>query len=273
MTVPVRFRIIGAGRAGGSLGLALARAGWERHPDLGRGDDPTDAADDVDLLVIAAPDASVREIATAVRPDPRTVIAHLAGSLGLDVLGDHARPAAIHPLVSLPDPETGARRLASGAWFAVAGDPLVQRAVTDLGGRFLNIADGDRTVYHAAAAVASNHLVALLGQVERLAARIGVPLDAYLDLVRASVDNVAELGPAAALTGPVARGDWDTVARHLHGLPADERATYRALAAEAARLAGRTLPPDGSPAVERLAPPRPGRGHDDHDAGGGPAAP
>jgi predicted short-subunit dehydrogenase-like oxidoreductase (DUF2520 family) len=86
--------------------------------------------------------------------------------------------------------------------------------------------------------VASNHLVALLGQVERLAADAGVPFDAFLPLVRATLDNVDELGPARALTGPVARGDRGTIARHLDALDEDEVDAYLALAREAARLAG-----------------------------------
>jgi predicted short-subunit dehydrogenase-like oxidoreductase (DUF2520 family) len=98
------------------------------------------------------------------------------------------------------------------------------------------VADADRAAYHAAAAIASNHLVALLGQVERVAARAGVPLEAYLDLVRVTLDNVAEMGPAAALTGPVARGDWATVERHRAALPADELVAYDAMVAAARRL-------------------------------------
>ena len=96
----------------------------------------------------------------------------------------------------------------------------------------------DRVRYHAAACVASNHLVALLGQVERLAAHAGVPFEAFLPLVTGTVENVDELGPAGALTGPVARGDDETVARHVDALPDDERDTYEALVREARRLAG-----------------------------------
>jgi predicted short-subunit dehydrogenase-like oxidoreductase (DUF2520 family) len=90
--------------------------------------------------------------------------------------------------------------------------------------------------------VASNHLVALAGQVERLAAAADVPFDAFLPLMRASLDAVAAMGPAAALTGPVARGDVATVAAHLAALDGDERAAYVALALEALRLAGRDDP-------------------------------
>ena len=92
-------------------------------------------------------------------------------------------------------------------------------------------------VYHAAACVAANHVVALMGQVERLAAAIAVPREAYGELTRAAVDNAVSLGAAEALTGPAARGDDATIARHLSHLPADERASYEAMMREARRLA------------------------------------
>lgn len=245
MTVAVRFRVIGAGRAGRSLASALVGAGWSHLGFLGRHDDPSSALDGVDLLVIATPDDVIASVATAIDPDDRAVVAHLAGSLGLDVLAPHRRTAALHPLVSLPDPEVGATRLASGAWFAVAGDSLAQRAVADLGGRWFEVSDADRGSYHAAAVVASNHLVALFGQVERIADGIGVPAEAYLDLARATLANVAEMGAVAALTGPAARGDWATLVRHLAALDPEEHDAYRALAAAARRLvADDGLPPD-----------------------------
>ncbi len=245
MTVAPRLRVIGPGRAGSALALALGRAGWEVVGLLGRGDPVVGALDGTDLLVVATGDGSVAEVAAGVEPSDRAVIAHLAGSLGLDALGSHLRRGALHPLVALPSAELGASRLAGGAWFATAGDPLVDLAVADLGGRRFTVDDGDRAAYHAAAAMASNHLVALLGQVERIAAPLGIPAAAFTDLAQATLDNVVELGPAQALTGPVARGDWDTVARHLAAIDPSERAAYRALAEAARRLvADDGLPPD-----------------------------
>jgi len=158
-------RVIGPGRAGTALTRALAAAGWEVAAPVGRHDDPAGAAEGVDLLVVSTPDAAIATTAGAVVPVPSTVVAHLAGSLGLDVLAPHARRAALHPLVSIATPSTPLR----GAWFAVAGDPLVQRVVADLGGRTVAVADDDRAAYHAAACIASNHLVGLLGHVERVA--------------------------------------------------------------------------------------------------------
>ncbi|MEO6628974.1 MAG: DUF2520 domain-containing protein [Aquihabitans sp.] len=245
MTVAPRVRIIGPGRAGRSLASALASAGWAVAPLVGRGDETHTAANGVDLLVVATPDTAIASVAAKVEPDPRTVVAHLAGSLGLEVLAPHQRVAALHPLVSLPDAEVGATRLATGAWFAVAGDPIVQRVAADLNGRCFEVADQDRAAYHAAAAIASNHLVALLGQVERIAGAIGVPVEAYLDLARDTLDNVSAMGAAAALTGPVARGDWDTVVRHLAALDPSEHDAYLALAAAARRLVDGTGLPAG----------------------------
>ena len=225
------------------MAAALADVGWQVRPILGRASTAAEvsaAASDVDLVLIATPDAQVDAVAAAIESTDTAAIAHLAGSLGLDVLAPHPRPAALHPLVALPDAEVGARRLLAGAWFAVAGDPLARQVVDDIGGQALEVADEDRAAYHAAAVVASNHLVALLGQAERIASTAGVPFGALMDLVKATVENVDELGPAAALTGPAARGDTDTIQRHLDAIAPEERAAYEALAQQARRLAGRS---------------------------------
>lgn len=234
------LRVIGPGRAGLSVSRALAARGWETREPVGRGDDASDAADGVDLLVIATPDAVVGEVAASVRPVSSTVVAHLSGSLGLDVLIAHPRRAALHPLVAMPDPERGAEALA-GSWFAVAGDPLVREVVALLGGHCVEVDDSKRAAYHAAACIASNHLVGLLGQAERVAASAGVPFEAYHALVRSTVESVERLGPAAALTGPVSRGDWATIEGHLDALAEDERDAYCAGVALAGRLAGREV--------------------------------
>lgn len=255
--------LVGPGRAGMAVAVALRARGRRvvavagRAPDapstragadrLGaRIADVADVGAAADLLVLATPDAAVPDVAAlavAALP-PGALVVHLAGSLGVGAFDAAAarradvRFGALHPLVSLPSAELGAARLA-GAWCAIAGDPDVIELATELGMSPFAVDDATRPAYHAAAAVAANHLVALLGQVERLARATGVPFEAFLPLVRSAVDNVAALGPLAALTGPVARGDVGTVAAHLRALPADERCGYRALAAEALRLAGR----------------------------------
>jgi predicted short-subunit dehydrogenase-like oxidoreductase (DUF2520 family) len=230
------FRVIGAGRAGGALERALGASGsWRALPALGRTDDLSGAARDVDLLVVATPDRAVADVAGMVTPIGATVVAHLSGSLGLDALEPHPRRAAIHPLMTMPDAEIGAAKLV-GSWFAIAGDPLVAEVVAALRGRSFTVDEDRRAIYHAAACVASNHVAALLGQVERLAAEAGVPFDAFFDIVRATVDNCAELGPRRAITGPAARGDDETIARHRAAIDPRELATYDAMVIEIRRL-------------------------------------
>jgi predicted short-subunit dehydrogenase-like oxidoreductase (DUF2520 family) len=230
------LRVVGAGRAGRSLAAALsATPDWELAGLLARGDDVTRAAHDVDLLVLAVPDDAIAPVARSVEPVPTTVVAHLAGSRGLDELAPHSRRAALHPLMTLPDEVRGAEAL-RGAWFAVAGDDIVGDVVRSLDGRSFAVADEQRALYHAAACVAANHLVALMGQVERLAGAAGVPFAAFFDIARAALRNTELLGPAAALTGPAARGDWDTIRRHLDAMPDDERAAYESLVEQARRL-------------------------------------
>src|SRR5205807_1583589 len=138
------FRLIGPGRAGRSFATALSNVGWGLAGTLGRHDDLRTAARGVDVLVIATPDEAVASVSAAVDPSPTTVVLHLAGSLGLDVLYPHPRRASVHPLVTLPEPEAGAVRLRAGGFFAVAGDPLALDLVAALGGQPLAVPDDAR---------------------------------------------------------------------------------------------------------------------------------
>ena len=235
----ILVRVIGAGRAGRSFAKAIDDLDdFDVLEMRGRGVPIVDAANDVDLVLITTPDGAIGDVASAIEPGS-AVVAHVAGSLGLDVLAPHDRRAALHPLMSLPDPELGAERL-RGGWFAVAGDPIVTQLAESLGGRVFTIDDEDRALYHAAAAVASNHLVALLGHAERIGSAVGVPSEALLGLAVGSAQNAVAVGPAAALTGPVARGDETTLVAHLEAIGQRtplELATYQAMLAEARRLA------------------------------------
>ena len=236
------FNLIGDGRAGGSLRAALVELGWECATVYRRGDALAAAARDVDVCIIATPDEVIQSVATEIEPDG-AVLMHLSGALGLDVLAPH-RAAGLHPLVSLVNPMLGAAQLRS-AWFAVAGDPIATELAAELSGQSFPVADADRARYHAAAVIASNHFVALLGQVERLAVDLGIPFDVFVPLVQGSLDNVVEVGPAAALTGPAARGDMDTIAAHRAALSEhhpNELAAYDALVERAIRLRGNDNP-------------------------------
>jgi len=218
------IRIVGAGRAGGSFAAALREVGHVVDGPLDRDAPLGAAASGVELLILAVPDDEIDQVAAAVDPDEGCVVCHLSGSLGVDVLAPHTRRGSMHPLVPLPNAEIGRARLRDGVTIAVAGDPLVASVAASLGARLVEVADGDRARYHAAASIAANHVVALLGQVERIAARVGLPVEAFLGLTR------------AALTGPAARGDWATIARHLEALDPAERAAYGAGVALALEL-------------------------------------
>ena len=250
-------RIVGSGRAGRSLAAALADAGHEVRGVLAHGDDLAPAAGGVEVLVLATPDAAVAEVARAVTPVASTVVLHLSGALGLDALAPHPRRASLHPLVPLPTPEVGRVRLRSGITFAVAGDPVAAELARSLDGTVLEVPEEHRAAYHAAACIAANHVVALMGQVERVARQAGLGLDAFVGLTRAALTDAAELGPAAALTGPAARGDDSTLERHRRVLDPAELPGYEAGVALARRLAAQAPPPAGAPAAAPAAPPAP----------------
>ena len=260
---PRAVALVGPGRAGTAVALALAGRGWRPVAVAGRSlDSPStravaarlaapavevaDAGREADVVIVATPDAAIAEAAATLAPALRAgaLVVHLSGAStrheldGVLLSRPDVEVGSLHPLQSLPTADIGRKRLA-GSWCAVDGTPRVEKLALTLGMRPFRVDAADRVRYHAAACVASNHLVALLGQVERLAAHAGVPFDAFVPLVRGTVENVETLGPAAALTGPVARGDFETVARHLDELPDDERAAYRALVIEAGRLAAR----------------------------------
>jgi predicted short-subunit dehydrogenase-like oxidoreductase (DUF2520 family) len=232
--------------------MAALRAvgGYEVLGALGRDDVVSDAAVGADVVVIATPDAAVAATAAAIDPVATTVVLHLSGSLGLDVLGRHPRRGGLHPLVPLPDPDRGAVRLRSGVAFAVAGDPVARSMALALGGQVVEVDDRSRAAYHAAASIAANHVVALMGQVERVAGEAGLPLAVFSGLVGAALEDAMALGPAAALTGPAARGDWETIARHravLAGMAQgpSELDAYDAMVDQARRLVD-----DPAPVVE-----------------------
>lgn len=248
--MPERCVVVGTGRAGGSFARALADVGWTVRSLAARPlvdgvatDLDSFDVESADLVLIAVADGAISTVAEAL-PATSGVVVHVSGACGLDVLVPHRRIGSIHPLMSLPDAEVGAARLVDHCTFAVDGDPLVRDVVASLGGRSVDVPESKRALYHATAAIAANHLTALCAQVERLADDVGVPVDAYWKLMETTFANIADVGAAAALTGPAARGDWETVRAHRAALPHEERLLYTALFAAAAELGGSSPPGD-----------------------------
>jgi predicted short-subunit dehydrogenase-like oxidoreductase (DUF2520 family) len=210
---PLRVGIVGSGRVGTALARALRDAGAGVEGPVGRGERPVGC----DAIVLCVPDseiASAAEVVTAAAP----LVGHTSGATPLSALAHAGVPGfGLHPLQSFAHP--GVRFEGAGA--AVAGTtPEALAFATSLaerlGMRPFEIDDDGRAAYHAAASVASNFLVTLEAAAETIAAGAGLdPADArelLMPLVRQTVENMAELGPERALTGPVARGDEETVA-------------------------------------------------------------
>ncbi|HEX2102106.1 MAG TPA: Rossmann-like and DUF2520 domain-containing protein [Solirubrobacteraceae bacterium] len=208
--------IVGRGRMGPALARALSAAGHSVLGPLGRGADAAGAS----VVLLCVPDGQIAAAAAAIPPRDGLVVGHCSGATGLDVLAPH-EALGLHPLMTVT-PEGAAF---AGAGCAVAGSTdnarRTARALAhSLGMRPFEVADADRAAYHAAAAIASNFLTTIEAAAERLAATAGVPREALVPLVRASVDNWAALGGERALTGPIARGDDATVERHRETIAA-----------------------------------------------------
>lgn len=233
--LPQPFAIVGAGRLGTALGVALRASGVAVTGPHGRG--YTGAGDAMVLLCV--PDGAIASAASLIEPGP--LVGHCSGASGLDGLGD--RPAfSVHPLMTV----TPSGADFAGVFAAVDGSsPAALTAAETLaravGLRAVRVTGNDRVAYHAAASIAANYLVTVEAAAAELLATAGLDRAVLLPLARAALENWGRLGPAA-LTGPVARGDVDTVAGHRAAVA--ERAPelvglLDALVAATQRLAGR----------------------------------
>jgi predicted short-subunit dehydrogenase-like oxidoreductase (DUF2520 family) len=227
----MKISIVGAGRAGSSFATALKRVGYD--VDVVHHDDVASMGES-DLVILCVPDDAIANVAALIAPREDRVLAHVAGSRNLDVLAPHPRVGSLHPLMALPSGSDAERLI--GATYCVAGDELMRDVALSLAGRVITLRDDQRTIYHAAAVVASNHLVALMGQVRTLAESIGLTLEDFLPLADQTIEDVARYGPDDALTGPASRGDMATIDAHLAAIPESERSTYVALANAAFEL-------------------------------------
>lgn len=269
--------IVGPGRVGLALGYAMSRHGAvdaltvcgrrpepPSHPLFIEGlatyefglvrPEPHTAA-----VFLAVPDHVLPELAHALAghgnaPDG-CVAFHLSGALSTDVLAPlNARSygvGALHPLQAIAHPLSGADRI-PGSYLAVTGGPeamaVARKIAAALGSPILPVPAARRPAYHAAAVMASNFLPPIVDVACRILERAGIPFDeglsALVPLIRGTLDNIEEHGIGASLTGPVARGDAETVALHLRALEGSDRALYSVLGREVARLAEGLAPED-----------------------------
>jgi predicted short-subunit dehydrogenase-like oxidoreductase (DUF2520 family) len=227
-----------------------------------------DAARVAELVFITTPDGSIapagEEIAGAEGFRPGQFVAHTSGALPAAVLQPAKDAGAaifsLHPLQSFATPALAVERL-PGSYFTFEGDPealpLAGRLVAELGGRLFRIDAASKPLYHAAACVASNYLVSLMHFMYDLAEQAGLQresiFEAFSPLIQGTLSNVGVVGPTAALTGPIARGDADTIRRHALAMGSRQWELYRILGLYTVKLAReRGLAAEASAALERI---------------------
>lgn len=208
-------KIIGAGRVGSAVGARLAERGVALR-------------EDAELVLVCVPDRAIATVAASIARGPW--VAHVSGATPLAALDPHERRFSVHPLQTFTRAR-GPEQL-DGAWAAVSAETEEARLrgswlAETLGLRPFPLAEKHRVLYHAGAVFASPYLVALHAAAARLLRQAGVPEEALEPLMRRTMENGFEL------TGPIARGDWATVAAHLQAIRAaapELESLYHALA-------------------------------------------
>ncbi|MGI6736795.1 MAG: Rossmann-like and DUF2520 domain-containing protein [Anaerovoracaceae bacterium] len=255
---------IGAGKAGSSLGRHFVKNGISVSGYFSRSDDSskeaadstgstaffdfTELVNESDIIFLTTPDGIISEMAVQLAhaengvPEDK-ILCHLSGSVPSSVLscaGSHC--ASAHPMTAV----SSRRSCLDGVFFTLEGETDAVTAVEKLlrrcGNPTARIRSDKKGVYHCAASVASNLMVGLAGIALDLLADCGFERESALQLLTplmtGNIAAVCERGPAAALTGPVERGDLETVRLHLDSLSGDRREIYRLLSRELVRLAG-----------------------------------
>lgn len=273
------FSIIGPGRMGGAIAIALSRTDAEVSDIVFRTNKPSQAIIDVlgnprvhpideefrfqsDVIIIATADpdipAAVKSLARKIDGNP--IVIHTSGSLSSEVLAElreyGCSVGSMHPLLSVSDPFVGSETFAS-AYFCIEGDPdaisVIKEIVAKLGGKPFSIETKMKPLYHAAAVMACGHLTALIDIAAKMLVDAGIPsaesTGVLLPLIKSTITNIDESGLAKALTGSFARGDVDAVDRHINAIKENEATAelliYLILGEHSLRLAGSIgMPPD-----------------------------
>jgi len=245
------FAIIGAGMVGTAIGYLLKKAGYEivaiadksaaalRRAQSYTGGKacrkPQEVLREADCILITTPDDIILSVCKDIARSPLIkgkYIFHMSGAGGLDLL-DPARKAgaavaSIHPLQSFSSIDNAIQNIPS-SYFGITADAKAktqaETIVLALGGKPIYISSQQKSLYHAAACVASNYLVSLLNVVESIYQSIGINENdakkAYLPLIYGSLKNIELSGSVQALTGPIARGDSGTIQKHVDAINAN----------------------------------------------------
>ena len=269
MSSMTRIGVVGAGRVGAVLAAALQAAGHEITAVAGESaasrtrietllpgvhvDKPSAVTRSCDLLLLTVPDDMLANVVTmlaasgAIRPGQSVV--HTSGKHGLAVLENAAargaRVLAMHPAMTFTGTDVDLARLA-GCVFGVTANPdttaLAETLVADLGGRVVWVPEDRRVLYHAGLAHGANHLVTLVSQAMDLLAASGAddPAATLRPLLTAALDNALSYGDAA-LTGPIVRGDVETVRAHLRDIAVSSPQTLESYVAMARATADRAV--------------------------------
>ena len=240
--------IVGAGAVGTALGVALSRAGWPIHAVASRDPsrrerfrslvdvarafvDPEPLVEEVELIILAVPDDAVGPLASTLHMYGGQAMIHTSGALGAEALAPAmaagTQIGSFHPLVAFADTERAVASL-RGATVAIEADDQLAAMLASMaeaiGATPVRLAAGAKAAYHAAAVLAAGGFVALLDAIAELGRVAGLDeagsLAVYGHLIEGTLGNARALGIAAALTGPITRGDLGTLRAHLDALRA-----------------------------------------------------
>ncbi|MEW6183175.1 MAG: Rossmann-like and DUF2520 domain-containing protein [Bacillota bacterium] len=278
-----KVAVIGAGRVGSALALSLTERGYPVAAVASRSAASAErlaakvgarvcaaaeAAREGELVFVTTPDGVIGTTAAEIAREGGIrggqYVAHVSGAHPAAILMPAKEAGAVvfslHPLQSFATPELALERL-PGSYFTFEGDrdayPLARQLVDDLGGSLFQIEAAAKPLYHAAACVASNYLVTLLDLVLVLAGQSGLPradiLPAFLPLIQGTINNVSEVGPIAALTGPVARGDSGTIRQHAAAMGKEEWGLYRLIGLFTVKIAReKGLSPEAAEELQKI---------------------
>jgi predicted short-subunit dehydrogenase-like oxidoreductase (DUF2520 family) len=243
-----KFAIIGTGMVGTAIGFLLKKAGYnvavicdkssaalQRALPYTGGNicrKPSETLQQADYILITTPDDFISSACKEIAASPLIkgkMVFHMSGGGGLDLLESAkkagASVASIHPLQSFSSIEQAIKNI-PGSYFGVTADKKAsahaKNIIHKLGGIPIVISNNQKSLYHAAACFASNYLVSLMNIVESIYQSIGIQgkdaKKAYLPLVYGSLKNIEKSGTVFSLTGPIARGDYGTIEKHLSAI-------------------------------------------------------